>query len=98
MPPTPRKAAAKSSARQNIASAANERITKAQIDKFLDVALATEIVVTAVCEDCGGTMKAAAPDVKKQLDVLIALLEQAEGRPEQRAAGAATVVIERPAY
>lgn len=36
------------------------------------------------------------PDLKRQLDTLIALLEQAEGRPKEAQPEALTIIIERP--
>lgn len=91
--PTARKAGA----RELIAQALAEGVTKERLDSLLNAALSSEITVDAHCTNCGEEMRAKAPDVKKQLDVLVGLLEQAEGRPEQRAPGALTVVIERPA-
>ena len=84
-------------ARRVIADALTEGITKERVTALVDAAFESEIVATFVCEECGHAMKARAPDLKKQVDSMVALLEQAEGRPEQRQPEATTVIIERPA-
>jgi len=84
-------------ARRVIADALTEGITKERVTALVDAAFESEIVATFVCEECGHPMKAKAPDLKKQVDSMVALLEQAEGRPEQRQPEATTVIIERPA-
>jgi len=91
VPPAPK------SARAQISEVVNQGVTKRRIKGLLDDAFAAETLVVAECPGCGNRMKVRAPDVKKQLDVVIGLLEQAEGRPEQRAPGDLVVVVERPA-
>jgi hypothetical protein len=84
--------------RQAIAEVVNEGLSKTRIRKLLDDAFASELTVEATCPHCGEPgLKARVPDVKRQLDIVAGLLEQAEGRPEQRAPGELTVIIERPA-
>jgi len=82
--------------RKVIGDALSAQATPEAVEEILGRALASEIVATAVCEDCGGAMKVRIPDVKKQVDTLVAFIEQAEGRPEQRQPEATTVIIERP--
>lgn len=83
--------------RELIAEVLAQGVTKAKLRALLDTAMASEIRVEAECPACGETgIHARIPDVKKQLDVVAGLLEQAEGRPEQRAPGALTVTIVRP--
>lgn len=83
--------------RQAIAEVVNEGLSKTRIRKLLDDAFAAELVTDAECPECGAKrLKVRVPDVKRQLDVVAGLLEQAEGRPEQRAPGELTVIIERP--
>jgi transposase len=73
-------------------------MSKTRIRKLLDDAFQTEVTVQAECPHCGASgLKVKVPDVKRQLDVVAGLLEQAEGRPEQRAPGELSVIIERPA-
>lgn len=87
-------------ARSNIQARINERLgDPAVIDALVSDALAAEIFVDAECPDCGAKkLKVKAPDIKKRVDTLIALLEQGEGRPEQRAPGALQIVVQRPAF
>lgn len=95
---TARKTQPKPSAgtRKMIADALTEGVTKARIAGVLDAAFEEEILVDAVCEDCGGKLKIRRPDVKRQVDTLVAFIEQAEGKPEQAQPEATTVIIERP--
>lgn len=96
---TPPKASAKVAspgARKVIAQALDAQVTPAAIKEILERALASEIEALAVCEDCGGRMKVRIPDVKKQVETLVAFIEQAEGRPAANQPEATTVIIERP--
>jgi transposase len=84
--------------RQAIAEVVNEGLSKTRVRKLLDDAFASEVTVAAECPHCGSSgLKVKVPDVKRQLDVVAGLLEQAEGRPEQRAPGELVVIVERPA-
>jgi len=92
---TPRKPQA--TGRQAIAEVVNEGVSKRRIKQLLNDAFAAEIRAEAHCPSCGAEgLKVRVPDVKRQLDVVAGLLEQAEGRPEQRAPGELTVIVERP--
>lgn len=94
---TPRKP--RVSGRQAIAEVVNQGVSKTRIRKLLNDAFETEVTVSAECPHCGQTgLKVKVPDVKRQLDVVAGLLEQAEGRPAQAAGGELTVVIERPPW
>jgi transposase len=76
----------------------SESVSKTRIRRLIDDAFASEVTVSAECPECGAHgLKVRVPDVKRQLDVVTGLLEQAEGRPEQRAPGEVTVIVERPA-
>jgi hypothetical protein len=81
--------------RQAIAEVVNEGLSKARIRRLLDDAFSSELRTDAHCPECGAAVKVKVPDVKRQLDIVAGLLEQAEGRPEQRAPGELSVVIER---
>lgn len=88
---------AKRPPREMIAEVVRQGVTRARIKGLIDLAFATEISVPAECPECGAVgLKARVPDVKKQLDVVAGLLEQAEGRPGQAEAGATSVTVMRP--
>lgn len=89
--------AARKPVRETVGDVLVEGVTKQKIRRLLDTALESTILVDAECPECGhAPIRAAAPDIKKQLDVLVALLEQAEGRPGQGAPGETNIIIERP--
>lgn len=96
----PKKAPAKpkvsQGARKVIAQVLEEGITPERIKNIVDAAFAAEVAADAVCPDCGASMKIKTPDLKKQVETMIALLDQAEGRPGQNQPEATTIVIERP--
>jgi hypothetical protein len=83
-------------ARKVIAAVLEEGITEERVKGIVDSAFASEILATFVCEECGSAMKAKAPDLKKQVETMIALLDQAEGRPGQNQPEATVVIVERP--
>ncbi len=82
--------------RQKIARIVNSDATEEAIRDLLAEALNLQTHATAVCVDCGGEMRVTVRDVKKAADTLIALIEQSEGRPEQRQAEATAITIVRP--
>lgn len=92
----PKSPPASPGARKVIGDALAVGITRERITGLIDAAFASEIVAVATCEKCHARMKVRIPDLKKQVDSMVALLEQAEGRPEQRQPEATVVVIERP--
>ena len=59
-------------------------------------ALAAESSTKCVCPECGTEFRAPQPDVKKQLDAVIALLEQAEGKAAMTQPEDTKIIIERP--
>lgn len=83
-------------ARKVIGDALADGITQERVTALVDAAFASEVVATFVCEECGAAMKAKAPDLKKQVDSMVALLEQAEGRPGQNQPEATSITIVRP--
>jgi hypothetical protein len=89
---------ASSSARKVIGDAIAEGVTPERVKGIIDTAFGSEVVASAVCEECGGAMKVKIPDLKKQVDTLVSLLEQAEGRPSQNQPEATTIIIERPTF
>jgi len=85
--------------RQAIAEVVNEGLSKTRIRKLLNDAFAAEVVTEAECPECGAKrLKVRVPDVKRQLDVVAGLLEQAEGRPQGEEAAGVTIIVRRPAY
>lgn len=83
-------------ARKVIGDALSAGVTPERVTALVDAAFASEVVATAVCEKCGGAMKVKIPDIKKSVESMIALLEQAEGRPAANQPEATTIIIERP--
>lgn len=59
-------------------------------------ALGAETARRVTCPDCGTEFRAKQPDLKKQVDTLIALLEQHEGKAGQQAPAELQVIIQRP--
>lgn len=59
-------------------------------------AIGAEKASTVTCKHCGEEFRAPVADVKKQVDAIIALLEQNEGRAGERPPEATQVVIVRP--
>lgn len=91
-----KKPASTASVRRLLAEAVSEGYGKKYIVDLIDAAKGSEVSAVAECEKCGETMRVRVPDVKKQLDTLIALLEQGEGKAAQAVPEATTVIIERP--
>jgi len=83
-------------ARKVIADALAAGITPARVKALVDAAFDSEVATDAVCPDCGAAMKVRMPDLKKQVDTMVQLLEQAEGRPGQNQPEATQITIIRP--
>lgn len=92
-----KKPASAASVRRILAEAVSEGYGKQYIVDLIAAAKGSEVAAVAECEACGKTMRVRVPDVKKQLDTLIALLEQGEGKAAQAVPEATTVIVERPA-
>ncbi len=79
-----------------IQQAVHEDATLEGVRQLIADVFATEQARKVTCPDCSTEFRAPLPDVKAQLQALVELIEQSEGR----AAGAPTpdtiVVIERP--
>lgn len=90
------KPAVSAGARKVIAAVLEEAVTPERVKGVIDAAFESEILVDVVCEDCGGKLKIRRPDVKRQVDTLVALTTEAQGRPEQAQPEATTVIVERP--
>lgn len=87
---------ASGTARSVLRDAVNEQLTPARVRQLIDEAFGASSVSVVVCEKCGTAVKAPVPDVKKAVDSITALIQEAEGRPEQRRVEAARVTIVRP--
>lgn len=90
-----KKPAAAKSTRSLLAEAVSEGYGKQYIVDLIEAAKGSETRAAAECPECGHTMRVVVPDVKKQLDTLIALLEQGEGKASQAMPEATSIVIER---
>jgi hypothetical protein len=82
-------------ARKVIGKAIDEGVTEARVKAIIDAAFASEVDAAAICPDCGTAMKVKQPDIKKQVETLVAFIEQAEGRPAANQPEATTIIIER---
>lgn len=78
------------------AQVAEEEATLDAVRQIALDALGATASTKCVCPDCGTEFRAPLPDLKKNLDAAIAMLEQIEGRPEQRAPEATVVIVSRP--
>lgn len=67
-----------------------------QVEQLVADVFTTSKARKIACPECGVEFRAALPDVKAQVDTLIALLEQSEGRAPTEQTTATTVIIERP--
>ena len=85
------------SVRKLVSQAVTENYTVEDVKAIIDAAKGAEIDGIAECPNCGHTMRARVPDVKKRLDTLTGLLGQAEGKVEQAKPEATQIIIERPA-
>lgn len=85
------------SLREHIRVAVAEATTLAHVRQLIDNVFATSKATLVTCPECGEEFKAPLPDVKTQVTTLVDLLEQAEGKAEQKPTEATTVVIERAA-
>ena len=95
MPRKPTGASDAGSFRQFIGEVLEEESTKEQVRDLIQAALGSSATSVVECPQCSKQFKAKLPDVKKQLDALVAALEQVEGRPEQRMPEATQITLQR---
>lgn len=88
--------ARRGSARQTCLEVVNSALTEERVEEFVNGLLGMTTQQWAHCPDCRKKVQVEVPDFKRQLDGLVVLLEQAEGKPEQVEVGV-TFVVERPA-
>lgn len=67
-----------------------------QVEQLVADVFTTSKARKIACPECGVEFRAALPDVKAQVDTLISLLEQAEGKASSEQLEATTVTIVRP--
>jgi hypothetical protein len=84
------------SLRAQIREAVTEASSLKHVQQLIDNVFSTTKATLVTCPECGVQFKAPLPDVKVQVDSLIDLLEQAEGKAETKPQEATTVIIERP--
>lgn len=94
--PTAEKVAAGGQARSLLRDGINAELTPERVKGLIDAAFGAQMTALVTCSECGHTMKAPVPDVKKAVDSLTALIQEAEGRPEQRQPEAVKITIVRP--
>lgn len=82
--------------RATLGEVLDEASTRDRIRQIVHDALDSEHARKVECPECGTEFRAKLPDVTKQVQTIIALLEQKEGRPEQRSPEATVVTIVRP--
>lgn len=83
------------SVRKLLADAVSANYSEADIKAIIEAAKGAETGALAECPECGHGMRVKVPDFKKQLETLVALLEQAEGKASQAMPEATSIVIER---
>lgn len=84
-------------ARSTFRDVINEAATREKVQQLVDQALTINGLVNVYCPQCKKMLKAEMPNVKGRIDALVALLEQAEGKPGQEEAGV-SIVVERPPW
>lgn len=85
-------------ARTVLRDAINEHLTPERAKQLIEDAFGAENVAAVECPECGNKFRAPVPDVKKTVDAITALVQEAEGRPEQRAPQETQITIERPPF
>lgn len=83
--------------RQTLGEVMDEATTRDRMRQIVHDALDSEHSRKVECPECGTLFRAKMPDLKKQLDSVIALLEQKEGKAAQQVPEATQIIIRRPA-
>lgn len=86
----------KSSLRAMFAAALSEEATEAEINQLVADVLGTKKARKIMCPECQVEFRVEWPDVKGQVDTLIALTEQTEGKASSEQLEAAHVTVVRP--
>ena len=84
------------SLRELIREAVTEDATLESVRQMIADAFATAQATKVSCPECSHRFVAAVPDVVRQVQTMISLLEQSEGKAEQKPSEATTVVVVRP--
>lgn len=83
------------SVRKQLSQALSEELTEKDFRELIRAAKGAETSAAAECPECGATMRVKVPDFKKQLDVFMAALDQAEGKASQAVPEATQIIVER---
>ena len=83
-------------ARATFLEVVNEATTREKVRELVDQALNLNGLVYGHCSSCGKRTQVEVGDVKRRVEALVALREQAEGKPSSEA-GETMIIIERPA-
>ena len=81
--------------RQAVRETINLPEYQTMISELVKNALSLEMDATGPCPHCKKSIRMRLPDVKRQVDTIAALLDQAEGKPGDDPGGV-VIVIERP--
>jgi len=81
--------------RQTLGDVINEDEMREKIRVFIDKVWDLTGLTYGHCTQCKKRVQVEIPDLKKQADVLISLLHEAEGRPVDGEQGGTTIVVER---
>lgn len=82
--------------RKLLSDVTEEAATVESIRGIVMDALGASTRALITCPNCGEEFRRQMPDVKRQLDACISLLEQIEGKATQQAPAATTITIMRP--
>lgn len=95
MPPAPR-VRKPAGLRALLSQVSEEEATVEAVRQIVMDALGSDRATNCTCPACGEEFREKQPDVKKQLDAAIALLEQIEGKAQAQASEATRITITRP--
>lgn len=89
--------ASRGAARATFREVVNEATTRERVEALIDQALSISGLVDGFCPDCRRKVRVEVPNVKARIDALVALLEQAEGKPGSEEAGV-VINVQRPPW
>lgn len=82
-------------ARASFGEVVNRLANEEAIEQLVEDALQAKSLASAYCSMCRKRVQVEIPDIKKRVDVITMLLEQAEGKPGGEESGL-SIVVERP--
>lgn len=95
MPTTPR-SRKPTGLRALLSQVSEEEATVEAVRQIVMDALGSDRATNCTCPECGHEFREKQPDVKKQLDAAIALLEQIEGKAQNAVTEPTKIIITRP--